>query len=371
MRHKYLIALTLLAATTQHIPECSCQEVPTPVQEPRSDSSSPEQQDQPTSLSTNAHEWVGYKDDHLGYELLFPSKPEVSTDLSDAKREDFGLNLFPQTLTCRTRGQMLFVSVISFGSHNTLNFDAMLNAKLPKLRNKFHEAVIDPVMKVSKEKMTRKDSTLKTTRKDSTLKRDNRSIHRSLITLHGTNPMTLEFHSFIVKLSHGQSAIVSMAAMTLKVGPKTVENSERFLRGFSTHVADRENKDNTLRLNDRVHKNMPVGITSWTATPIKESGNLEITSTLKNNTTKGIKLIDGRIHFFDLLGETIAVVKISRDIYIGPKKTADDKRTSSSRSAFSSYVPGRLLKLKSSDVAVSVQIDKLVFEDNTVLDLTD
>ena len=92
-----------------------------------------------------------------------------------------------------------------------------------------------------------------------------------------------------------------------------------------------------------------------------------ITYTLANGYDKPIKLLKGSIRFEDLLGERVYTIALDQDVKLAPGKETNF-RGDYRRNQFISE-DARLAAMSKSDVVVKLNVDTVVFGDNTVLNL--
>jgi hypothetical protein len=94
-------------------------------------------------------------------------------------------------------------------------------------------------------------------------------------------------------------------------------------------------------------------------------GNYEFTYTLKNGFTKGIKLIDGSIHFKDLLGERLYGIRVTPDLKIPSGKS----KTDSGQWTINPFIADdqRMTAMDKKDVIAELKIRQIVFDYNTIL----
>jgi hypothetical protein len=92
-----------------------------------------------------------------------------------------------------------------------------------------------------------------------------------------------------------------------------------------------------------------------------------ISYTLVNNYNKPVKLINGSIGFFDLVGERIIGIKLERDVKIEPGKEASFRGNYGINQFINSEM--RLKDLAPEDVRAQLEVKKIVFRDNTIIDL--
>jgi hypothetical protein len=88
------------------------------------------------------------------------------------------------------------------------------------------------------------------------------------------------------------------------------------------------------------------------------------TYSLKNRAGKGIKLVDGGVVFRDRLGEKIMSIKLLQDIRY-PSRKSQSATGGSSTNAFDSSEQ-RIQTMNHDDVLPELEINKVVFEDNTI-----
>ena len=112
----------------------------------------------------------------------------------------------------------------------------------------------------------------------------------------------------------------------------------------------------------------PLELASWDY--LVEKGdygsNYAITLSLKNNSSKDIKLIEGGVMFRDLLGAKLYSIKITPDLAIGAGKILTDKGSYRINQFINEQA--RMAAMKKSDISATIVINKLVFSDNTVGD---
>lgn len=92
-----------------------------------------------------------------------------------------------------------------------------------------------------------------------------------------------------------------------------------------------------------------------------------ITLNLRNAGTKQIKLIDASVEFKDLLDDDLYNIKISPDVTIEPGKTHVDKGQYGINQFIHSQ--GRMRGMKKADIKVTLVVRRVVFSDNTVLEV--
>lgn len=116
-------------------------------------------------------------------------------------------------------------------------------------------------------------------------------------------------------------------------------------------------------------KRQPLTLVDWNAS--LEKGDyreyFKITYQVKNTLNKGIKLIEGSIKFRDLLGETIMVIEMNKDMRIKPGRSAT--YTGHYRATmFGSGDKKRLVQLPKAEVQGEVLVKKIVLSDNTIIE---
>lgn len=92
-----------------------------------------------------------------------------------------------------------------------------------------------------------------------------------------------------------------------------------------------------------------------------------ITYALTNEYDKGIKLIKGGIIFRDLLGEKLYSIKITPDEKISPDQTITD----TGKYRINRFMPDqlRMKDMSKGDILPALELSKIVFADNSILDL--
>jgi hypothetical protein len=88
---------------------------------------------------------------------------------------------------------------------------------------------------------------------------------------------------------------------------------------------------------------------------------------LRNNYDKPIKLINGSVVFFDLVGEHIIGIRMDRDVKIDPGKEEIFRGDYRINQFINSEM--RLKDLAPEDVRARLQVKKIVFRDNTIIDM--
>ena len=96
-----------------------------------------------------------------------------------------------------------------------------------------------------------------------------------------------------------------------------------------------------------------------------EENSTKISYELKNGYTKLIKLADSRVYVEDLLGEDIMTFKAHKDLYLNPNETRifDHNFFTSGLSSHK-----RLKIIKFEDLVFEFEVNKIVFEDNEIID---
>lgn len=92
-----------------------------------------------------------------------------------------------------------------------------------------------------------------------------------------------------------------------------------------------------------------------------------ISYTLLNEYNKPIKLLDASLKFYDLVGEKIYGIELAKDVKLAPGKEATFHGDYGVNEFLSEEM--RLKDLAPTDVRAELDVGKLVFSDNTVLDL--
>ncbi len=116
---------------------------------------------------------------------------------------------------------------------------------------------------------------------------------------------------------------------------------------------------------------MLLKLTKWSAL-IKEgqyskSYYYTINYTLLNNYDKPVKQIDGSIRFFDLVGAHIIEIKLNPYVKIEPGKEASFGAYHKIDQSIDSEM--RLKDLAPEDVHAQLEVKKIMFRDNTIIDL--
>lgn len=92
-----------------------------------------------------------------------------------------------------------------------------------------------------------------------------------------------------------------------------------------------------------------------------------ITLKLRNAGTKAIKLIDASVRFTDLLDENLYGIKVSPDLSIAPAKTYVEK----GQYGINQFINGqaRMRAMKKADIKATLVVRRVVFTDNTVMQI--
>ena len=90
-----------------------------------------------------------------------------------------------------------------------------------------------------------------------------------------------------------------------------------------------------------------------------------ISLTLHNTGTKPKKLVDASVEFSDLLDAHIYGIKVSPDLTIGPGETYMDSGSYHINTFIGDQM--RMKDMKKADIKVHLDVNKIVFSDNTVL----
>jgi hypothetical protein len=117
-------------------------------------------------------------------------------------------------------------------------------------------------------------------------------------------------------------------------------------------------------------KKPPLELLAWDFAVVKGdfgADYYEISYSMKNTTDKPIKLIDGGLHFSDLLGKHLYGIKIEPDLKIEPNETVKE----SGEYRINQFIAeqNRMKKMSREDIKAGLRISKVVFGDNTILDL--
>ena len=111
-------------------------------------------------------------------------------------------------------------------------------------------------------------------------------------------------------------------------------------------------------------------LVNWTAT-FKDCGYgthcYAVAYTLLNGYDKTVKLIDASINFYDLVGERIYGIALARDVKLTPGK----ETMFHGNFDINQFMPVvlRLRNLAPADVRAELKVRKLVFEDNSIVNL--
>lgn len=117
-------------------------------------------------------------------------------------------------------------------------------------------------------------------------------------------------------------------------------------------------------------KKPPLELLAWDFSVVKGDfgEHYEISYSLKNTADKAIKLIDGGLSFSDLLDERLYSIKIEPDLKIGAQETVKE----SGEYRINQFIveENRMKKMMREDIKVRLRIYKVVFDDNTILNLS-
>ena len=99
----------------------------------------------------------------------------------------------------------------------------------------------------------------------------------------------------------------------------------------------------------------------------RHSSNYNIKYSLSNGYKKNIKLLDASIHFSDLLGEHLYGIKITPDLKIKVGELKADGGIYGINRFMNEQA--RMAKMDKKDIVAKLVIRKIVFDDNTILEL--
>jgi hypothetical protein len=119
-------------------------------------------------------------------------------------------------------------------------------------------------------------------------------------------------------------------------------------------------------IQDEVQGQLTLGDWKYLTTKDGHSFYYKITYELFNGFNKGIKLIDGTLRFEDLLGENLYGIKITPDLKI----PAQEKVQDSGDYRINQFMNNqhRMMDMDPKDVVAKINIRKIVFEDNTIME---
>lgn len=160
--------------------------------------------------------------------------------------------------------------------------------------------------------------------------------------------------------------IFGFSELTLEERIIDLENRVKALEGMEKLENPTEEAQTKLLVTDRKPL---IKLTSWSYTfrQGRISPHYEIEYTLKNEYSKPIKLIDGSIRFADLLGDQIYGIKITPDIKIEPNGYYVEIGNYDINRFMSDDF--RMSKMEKEDIVVNLVIRRIVFSDNTILEL--
>ncbi|TXT21948.1 MAG: hypothetical protein FD138_3896 [Planctomycetota bacterium] len=114
----------------------------------------------------------------------------------------------------------------------------------------------------------------------------------------------------------------------------------------------------------------PLELVDWKHSFVKGQfqNGYRISVTLKNTAKKRIKLMEAGVAFTDLLDEEIYVIRLQQDVDID----AGASTVISADYPINQFIPkhARLKDLKKEDIKAKFVVGRIVFTDNTILDLT-
>jgi len=99
----------------------------------------------------------------------------------------------------------------------------------------------------------------------------------------------------------------------------------------------------------------------------RTGGSYNIKYSLINSYNKGIKLIDATIQFKDLLGERLYGIKVTPDLKLNSGQVIQDGGSYSVNRFMNEQM--RMKNMAKEDVLATLKIRKIVFTDNTILEL--
>jgi hypothetical protein len=146
----------------------------------------------------------------------------------------------------------------------------------------------------------------------------------------------------------------------VQAGPATVslQNAMRFFGSFKNTVTPSDGP--------------PFKLGAWSASLGSDQFNInhhyQIKYSLESKSTRKIKLIDAGLHFRDLLGNELFLIRLLQDVQLPAMGTIQQ----SGQWRMNQFTPGqdRLAKIPAKDVVTALVIRRVVFDDNTILDLT-
>jgi len=150
----------------------------------------------------------------------------------------------------------------------------------------------------------------------------------------------------------------------------TLEKRVQALEAIILHSRNTASTNGVSGQSEQSGNQSAVKLAKWSAT-FKGCGYSShcyaIAYTLLNGYDKSIKLIDASIIFYDLIGERIYGIKLAKDVKLSPRKEAIFRGDFS----INQLIPGelRLRDLAPTDVRAELKVKKLVFEDNSIVDL--
>lgn len=134
-------------------------------------------------------------------------------------------------------------------------------------------------------------------------------------------------------------------------------------------------KQQIEQLNNLQHKpaihitdNLRLSVTRWLfrTEKVKFNTYYALDIELTNHFEKGIKEIDARVRFSDLLGSLLYTVTLGKQLQLAAGQTLVDKGTQANQRLIAEQHP--LKRMKEEDVKAELVVRRIVFEDDTVWD---
>lgn len=117
-----------------------------------------------------------------------------------------------------------------------------------------------------------------------------------------------------------------------------------------------------------VTDNLRLSVTKWyfRVEKVKFNTYYALDIELTNHFEKGIKEIDARVRFSDLLGGLLYTVTLGKQVQLAPGQTLVDKGMQANQRLIAEQHP--LKRMNEQDVKAELMVRRIVFEDDTVWD---
>ncbi|MFA6596152.1 MAG: hypothetical protein WCS69_00405 [Ignavibacteriaceae bacterium] len=159
----------------------------------------------------------------------------------------------------------------------------------------------------------------------------------------------------------------------LKALEKKVDSLEFLIKKNNISKDDRSNKPTNIGVSPsrdvQQSKNDLFTLESWSYSVTSDniSSYYAIKLKLKNDYEKGIKLIDATVQFYDLLDSRLFGIKIGPDIIIPAKQLVEENGSYSINQFINEE--NRMKTMNKEDVKAVLNVKKIVFDDNSIINL--